>query len=102
MSRKNRYLFTRWVYPDYIILIKYRNNYIMYDNNILICNYLKFYKNKKYRFHIFDKYKINYLVLDELDITEIKQYQENNYNKYVYITNIKRIVKTIGNKLIKY
>lgn len=101
MSRKNRYKFTKWIYPDYVILIKYRDRYITYNNDTLICNYLKFYKNNKYRFNVFEKHNINYLVLDELDITRIKQYQENNYNRYVYITNIKRIVKTIGNKLTK-
>lgn len=100
MSRENRYKITKQIHPDYIILIKYKDKYITYNNDTLICSYLKFYKNNKYRFYVFEQKQINYLVLDELDIIRIKQYKENNYNRYVYITNIKRIVKKVGNKLI--
>lgn len=100
MSRENRYKITKQIHPDYIVLIKYKDKYITYNNDTLICNYLKFYKNNKYRFYVFEQKQINYLVLDELDIIRIKQYKENNYNRYVYITNIKRIVKKVGNKLI--
>lgn len=104
MSRKTRYDFAKWVYPDYVVLIKHKDKYITYENDRFICDYIGFYtydSKRKYRFKTFLRYQINYLILDELEITELKKFVSNNYNRYVYLINIRRIVKKIGNKLIK-
>ena len=104
MSRINRYNFTKLVYPNSVVLIKYKDKYITYDNDRFICDYISFYsydKKEKYKFGKFFRYKINYLVLDELDIVRFKKFAINNYDKYVYVTNLRIIVKKIGNKLIR-
>lgn len=98
MSKKNRYQFAKSIYKDYIILIKYRNNYITYDNDNLICHYIGFYKNKKIK--IFHKFKINYLILDELDIIKKITFDTNKYEKYSYLANLTIVIKKIKNKLI--
>ena len=51
---------------------------------------------------ILDKLHINYLVLDDLEIINIKSYKDNNYDKYCLGLVINKVVKKIGNKLIKY
>ena len=60
-------------------------------------NYIKFNDN----LCIFDKYEINYLVLDNLDITEKSSYDINNYDLYLRKMIIEKIVKKIGNNLVK-
>ena len=66
MSSYNRYSFTKKIYPNYVVLLIHKNKYYSYDIDRKILNYIKF-KNKIY---ILRKKHINYLVLDELDISE--------------------------------
>ena len=44
-----------------------------YGNGVLLTNY---------ETQVLDKYKINYLVLDNLDIIIQKEFLDNNYYKY--------------------
>lgn len=97
MGRKYRYTFTKKVYPDYVVFIMRRGKLLTYDNDLMIINYIG-YDND---INILDKYKINYLVLDDLDIVDIKKYNDNNYYKYLYIVMLKKVIKNIGNNLVK-
>ena len=66
MSAYNRYCFTKEVYPDYVVLLIKKNKYYSYSKDKKILEYIKFNNNT----YILRKKKINYLVLDELDIIE--------------------------------
>ncbi|MGM9848180.1 MAG: hypothetical protein ACI312_00300 [Bacilli bacterium] len=90
MSIINRYKFTKDIYSNYIIFIRKKrilNTYFI-DNKICMeLNIKKYYQ--------LDKYQINYLILDNLDINIKKEYSINNYNKYLIIY----LIKEIGNNL---
>ena len=98
MSRINRYKFTKNIYPNYIVLLTRKNKYITYDIDLKLIDYLEVDEDLT----ILDKLHINYLVLDDLEIINIKSYKDNNYDKYCLGLVINKVVKKIGNKLIKY
>ena len=98
MSRINRYKFTKNIYPDYIVLLTRKNKYITFDIDLKLTDYLEVDEDLT----ILDKLHINYLVLDDLEIINIKSYKDNNYDKYCLGLVINKVVKKIGNKLIKY
>lgn len=91
MSAYNRYSFTKRVYPDYIILLNKNNKYYSYGSDRMILDYIKF-KNKTY---ILRKKKINYLVLDELDITEKMEFFDNMFDRYLYLAYLREIFNKI-------
>ena len=98
MSRINRYKFTKNIYPNYIVLLTRKNKYITYDIDLKLIDYLEVDEDLT----ILDKLHINYLVLDDLEIINIKSYKDNNYDKYCLGLVINKVVKKIGNKLINY
>ena len=91
MSAYNRYRFTKKVYPDYIVLLIKKEKYYSYGKDRKILEYIKF-KNKT---SILRKKKINYLVLDELDIVEQYEYLDNQIDRYMYLIRIKRVLNEI-------
>ena len=91
MSAYNRYSFTKGVYPDYVVLLYKKNKYYTYGKDRKILEYIKF-KNKT---SILRKKKINYLVLDELDIVEKYEYLDNQMDRYLYLINMKKILDEI-------
>ena len=98
MSRINRYKFTKNIYPDYIVLLTRKNKYITFDIDLKLIDYLEVDEDLT----ILDKLHINYLVLDDLEIINIKSYKDNNYDKYCLGLVINKVVKKIGNRLISY
>ena len=98
MSRINRYKFTKNIYPDYIVLLTRKNKFITFDIDLKLTDYLEVDEDLT----ILDKLHINYLVLDDLEIINIKSYKDNNYDKYCLGLVINKVVKKIGNKLINY
>lgn len=97
MSRKYRYQFTKDTFKGYIVFLVVKRKYITYDNDLEILKYIK-YKDK---LSLLDKYKINYLVLDNLDIIIQKKFEDNNYYKYLYLIKLDKVIKEIGNNLVK-
>ena len=97
MSRKYRYQFTKDTFPGYIVFLVVKRKYITYDNDLEILKYIK-YKDK---LSLLNKYKINYLVLDNLDIIIQKKFEDNNYYKYLYLIKLDKVIKEIGNNLVK-
>ena len=91
MSAYNRYSFTKNVYPDYIVLLYKKGRYYTYGKDRKVLQYIKF-KDMTY---ILRKYRINYLVLDELDIIEKYEYLDNQLERYLYLVNIKKIFDEI-------
>ena len=97
MGRINRYKFAKEVHPEYVVLLLIKDKYITYGSDLELIHYIKFNEN----LCIFNKYKINYLVLDNLDIIEKSSYDINNYDLYLRKMIIEKIVKKIGNNLVK-
>ena len=91
MSAYNRYSFTKEVYPDYVILLVKKNKYYSYSIDRTVLDYIKF-KDKTY---ILRKKHINYLILDELDITEKYEYSDNTLGRYIYLVNMKKVLNEI-------
>ena len=91
MSMINRYKFTKNIYKDYIVLIIKNKKYYSFDKDKKILDYINF-NNKLY---LLKKYSINYIVLDNLEILSINNYDINNYYKYLYMSYIKDILSVI-------
>ena len=91
MSAYNRYYFTKDVYPGYLVILLKKGKPYSFGIDRKILNHIGF-KDKTY---ILQKKKINYLVLDELDIVEKYDYDENNYDRYEYLVKISEIFEEI-------
>ena len=91
MCMINRYEFTKNIYKDYIVLIMKNKNYYSFDKDKRILDYINF-DNKLY---LLKKYSINFIVLDNLEILSINNYDVNNYYKYLYISYVKDILLEI-------
>lgn len=88
MSRYNRYLFLKRLYKDYIILIRFKNKLISYDIDLLLF--------KEYGFDKIKQYNINYIVLNNLEIDELGNYDNNKYLYYYKKILIFEIIRKIG------
>lgn len=88
----NRYKFTKNIYSDYLVIIYRLGNYYSfgYDNDIL--KYIKFKGNT----NIIKRKRINYLILNNLDIIEINRYYDNRYDYYLKIICIIKVINCIG------
>lgn len=91
MSAYNRYNFTKDVYPDYIVLLVKKDKYYSYGRDREVLEYIRF-KNKT---NILRKKKINYLVLDELDIIEKYEYLDNGLDRYMYLVMLKKVLEEV-------
>jgi len=90
MKINNRYKFVKEMYPNYIIFVKKRDTYHTYFIDNKICRLLNINKIKDIK-----KYKINYIMLDNLEIVCKCKNEINNYNKYI----ISYLVNEIGSIL---
>ena len=82
-GRYNRYLFLKKMNRKSIILIKGKSKYYSYGKDLEILKFINF--NMEYinsRLSYLDKYNINYIVLDNLDIIDNVKFKNNNYMKY--------------------
>lgn len=70
LTIKTRYLFLKRLYPNYVIIILKKDEYITFDIDNKIVKLID-YK--------LDKYNINYLILDNLEIIKIIKYTNNKY-----------------------
>ena len=87
MRRKgiyNRYSFIKRMNRNSIILIRGNKKYISFDRDLDILRYINF--NMEYidsNLKYLDKYSINYIVIDNLDVVVSKLYNNNNYRKHL-------------------
>ena len=88
----NRYLFTKKLYSDYLVIIYRLGNYYSFYSDKDITEYIRFKGNTK----ILKRKRINYLVLNNLDIIEINKYYDNRYDYYLKIICIIKVVNFIG------
>lgn len=104
MSRKgkyNRYLFVKKYNRRSLILIRGRNKYISFDKDLDILKYVKFKFEYKYsNVSYLDRYNIDYIVIDNLDVIVDKKFDDNNYMKYLKIMYLKKILDEIKSNSI--
>ena len=86
MSKYNRYLFCKRLYNNYLILIVDKDKLISFDRDLEILELYGIEEIKK---------NINYLIIDNLNITLYKN--NNNYFYYFKICLIKEIIDYILN-----
>ena len=97
-GKYNRYLFLKKMNRKSIILIKGKNKYYSYGKDLEILKFINFnmeYINSSLSY--LDRYNINYIVLDNLDVIVDKVYSDNNYKKYLKLVYLKKILLKIGN-----
>lgn len=103
MRRKgiyNRYSFIKRMNRNSIILIRGNKQYISFDRDLDILRYIDFKMEYCYSsLNYLDKYCINYIVIDNLDVVISKFYSKNNYRKYLKLMYLKKILLNIGNNL---
>ena len=92
---KNRYEVIKKLYPEYIIILIKKAKYITIDTDKEIMDYLKIDSLNKLK-----KFKMNYLILDNLEIVDIKEYnQNNNYKIYYLRLSILKIIYKIKKRV---
>ena len=74
-----RYKFIKKLYPNYLVIIKYNDKFKSFRMDGLLLNYL--IDNNKIK--KLNKLKINYVIVNNLDIIEIIEFLNNN-RKYIY------------------
>lgn len=85
----NRYLFTKNVYNNYLVIIYRLGNYYSFYSDKEIIKYIKFKGNTR----ILKQKRINYLILNNLDIVEINNYNNNTYDYYLMIVIIIKVLR---------
>ena len=115
---KEKYLFYKVKYEEYVLLIKSGNFYVSLNKDAIVINNLLKYKiiestnfikigfpssslNKVLK--ILENQKINYLIIED-EIINKQKYKTNNYSKYIdnfeiYLTKINNINKILKNNL---
>ena len=89
MSMINRYLFTKNVYNNYLVIIYRLGNYYSFYSDKEIIKYIKFKGNTR----LLKQKRINYLILNNLDIVEINNYNNNTYDYYLMIVIIIKVLR---------
>lgn len=85
----NRYLFTKNIYNNYLVIIYRLGNYYSFYSDKEIIKYIKFKGNTR----ILKQKRINYLILNNLDIVEINNYNNNTYDYYLMIVIIIKVLR---------
>lgn len=94
-TMKNRYQIIKKLYPNYLILFLKKEKYISVGIDKKIIKYLKIKSFKK-----INNYKINYLILDNLEITYKQNFNEENiYQRTYLIVSLLEIINKIRKRV---
>ena len=100
MSKLNRYQFAKKIYSNYLVLILDDKNkkmkYYTYEMDSNILEYIDFKNN----INVIKKKKINFIIIDNMNIITINSYDNNHYKYYVDLLLVTRIIHNIKNNLI--
>ena len=99
----SRYVVLKKFNKRNIVLIKGKNRYISFDRDLQLLKYINFkFEYIKCNLNYLDKYKINYVALDNLSVYEDKKYNKNNYMKYLKLSYLYKIFEVItSNQLLQ-
>ena len=87
MSLKNRYIFLKRMYPEYLILINNKGKLTTCFNDKLIWDYVH---NKIINL---ERKNISFLILDNLVIVQKKGFEQNNFERYLKVVLINCLLK---------
>lgn len=87
-SAYNRYVFLKKHHKRYLIIIKKKEKYYSFSYDKDILKLIKFNNS----FKLLDIYQISYKIIDNLEIIRSKNFDNNNYKKYLYIVKTRKIL----------
>lgn len=90
---KNRYLFFKRLYKDYLLLFTKKDKLLSFNIDNRIISILSSSSNNI--LEVLTTNSINYIIVDNLDIIEIKSFTNNNYNLYkkkAYLITLSNII----------
>ena len=87
----NRYLALKKFYPDSVILIYHHDKYKTYGDDKLIYDYLD---NSNLA-----RLNINYIILNNLDIDYMQEYDHNNYHNILLKAKLIEIIKYMYSRI---
>lgn len=80
---KNRYLFLKRLYPNFIIIMLSKKEYVTFGMDNMMIKFLNMNSRAMMVYHI------NYLIIDNLEIVKKVEFTDNQYN------HIKRKVELV-------
>ncbi len=95
MSIKNRYIFLKRSYPQTIILFKNNGHIKSYNRDKMVLKSIKFKKIRDLQ-----NKRINYLVINNLNIIKYQKFNNNNYNLYYLKVEINNLLKSIQDRIL--
>ena len=94
--RNNRYVFFKRCYPNYLILINKNNKIKSYNIDKEILKYLGI---EEIDINKINKLNINYLILENINIINKKDYKDNKYYLYYRRCKLNNLIEKIKNIL---
>ena len=94
--RNNRYVFFKRCYPNYLILINKNNKIKSYNIDKEILKYLSV---EEIDINKINKLNINYLILENINIINKKDYKDNKYYLYYRRCKLNNLIEKIKNIL---
>ena len=76
---KNRYLFFKRLFPEYVIIFKKKNNYSSMNWDKRLISFIS-------------RQDLNYIIIDNNNNIEIYSYNENKYKEYIIRLFLKDLV----------
>lgn len=90
---KNRYIFFKRLYKYYLLLFTKKDKLLSFNIDNRIISILSSSSNNI--LEVLTTNSINYIIVDNLDIIEIKSFTNNNYNLYkkkAYLITLSNII----------
>ena len=94
MAYKNRYVFIKRTYPNTIVLFEEKGNLKGYKWEKEFLNFLHFKKITN-----LDKLKINYIIVQNMDIIKYRTFPHNMYNIYYKRFKLVNLIESIKERL---
>ena len=90
-----RYKFIKRLYPSCLVIIKSNDKYKSFRKDGILLNYIL----DKYKINKLSKFKINYVIIENLDIIDEKKFEENKYYKFIKEAYLSMVLIEIKNRL---
>lgn len=90
---KNRYIFFKRLYKDYLLLFIKKDKLLSFNIDNRIISILSSSSNNI--LEVLTTNSINYIIVDNIDIIEIKSFTNNSYNLYkkkAYLITLSNII----------
>lgn len=95
MASNTRYIFTKRIYNNYIVLLKCKEGYSSFDIDNKILKYINFK-----RLSDLNKMQINYIIIENMDIIKHQKYKNNTFEIYKMKVLFTEIIDKLFSKII--